>query len=254
MRHRRFAPTEHAFTFPLFMVYLDLDELPHLFRGSWLWSSRRIAPAWLRRRDYLGDPATPLKEAAHAHASGALGRQICGPVRMLTHVRQWGYLFNPVTFYYCYTEDGRAVDAIIAEITNTPWKERHAYTLDARSAGGNEKSMRFRFAKNFHISPFMPMSMEYDWRFSEPGARAHVQMDCAQSDGKVFDATLGMRRREATTAQLRRMMVKHPLLTLRVAARIHLEALRLWRKGVPVYPHPARSGQSWKDRAHERTR
>ncbi|TVQ33174.1 MAG: DUF1365 domain-containing protein [Phycisphaeraceae bacterium] len=239
VRHRRYAPKSHAFTMPLFMLYIDLAELPELFRGSPLWSTRRFAPAWLRRADYLGGRETPARsidECVRTIVAERTGRRPTGPVRMLTHARQWGYCFNPVTFYYCFDEAGERVEAVAAEITNTPWKERHTYVL-SRSAAG-EGALRRRFEKEFHISPFMPMDMKYDWTLPDPRDRLFVHMNNRREGRREFDATLVMRRREASGAMLARMLVKHPAMTLGVAGRIHLEALRLWLKRVPVHSHP----------------
>ena len=129
VRHRRFTPVEHAFRYPLFMMYLDLDELPHVLDVHPLWSARRPAPAWFRRRDYHGDAAVPLDEAVRATVAEQTGSRPRGPIRLLTHLRYFGYCFNPVSFYYCFDEEDRRVETIVAEVNNTPWGERHCYVL-----------------------------------------------------------------------------------------------------------------------------
>jgi DUF1365 family protein len=134
VRHRRHAPHAHAFRYRIYMLYLDLDELDRVFAGRWLWSVNRRNLAQFRRSDYLGDPTIPLAEAVRARVREALGRAPTGPIRLLTHLRYFGHCFNPVSFYYCYAEDGTTLDTIVAEITNTPWKERHSYVLPVAGA------------------------------------------------------------------------------------------------------------------------
>lgn len=149
VRHRRFAPRAHAFRYRLFMAYLDLTELDRVFRGRWFWSTRRPALAWFRRADYLGDPSVPLDQAVRDCVERNTGVRPRGPIRLLTHLRYFGYVFNPVSFYYCFDTADTRVETIVAEITNTPWGERHAYVLSARG----EQPLRFRFGKAFHVSP-----------------------------------------------------------------------------------------------------
>lgn len=238
VRHRRHRPREHSFTFPLFMMYLDLSEIERVFRARWLWSSSGPNVAWWRRADYLGDPREPLDAAVRREVGARTGREPAGPIRMLTHLRYLGHCFNPVTFYYCFDTAGERVESIVAQITNTPWKERHAYVLEAPSAGAESRTVRRRFSKEFHISPFMPMDIRYDWRLTEPGEALGVHMALDDGDGRVFDATLRLRRRSLTPAGLRRVLVRYPAMTVQVAASIHLHALRLWLKGLPVHRHP----------------
>lgn len=239
VRHRRLRPVPHAFTFQLFMMYLDLDEVPAALDGRWLWSARRAAPAWFRRADYHGDRSLPLAEAVRQTVARHSGVRPAGPIRLLTHLRYYGYCFNPVSFYYCFDEGDTRVDAILAEITNTPWKERHAYVLPwSPSMNG---VMRFRFDKAFHVSPFMPMDQAYDWRFTPPGRRLAVHMENIDARGRIFDATMSLTRREISGAALASALLAYPWMTARVAAAIHWNALRIWLKGNPYIPHPAKA-------------
>lgn len=239
VRHRRTRPTKHAFSYDIFMMYLDLAELPDLFDPFWLWSARRPAAAWFRRADYLGPPALPLDTAVRDEAEKMLGSRPAGPVRMLTHLRYLGYVQNPVTFYYCFEGDGRSIHSILAEITNTPWGERHTYAL--RSSEGGATGTTHRFDKAFHISPFMPMEQDYRWRFSEPGDRLFVHMENRSEGTKVFDASLLVRRQEISGGSLAHALVRYPWMTARVAAGIYTQALRLRLKGTPYHEHPARN-------------
>ena len=234
LRHRRFAPVAHEFAYPIALVSLDLSELDEVFRGRWLWSTRRPAPAWWRRGDYLGGDALPLDEAVRAFVEREAGFRPRGPIRLLTHLRMFGVSFNPVSFYYCYGAEG-IVEAVVAEITNTPWGERHAYALRRPGSG----KLRFGLEKRFHVSPFMPMAQRYEWHFSEPGPRLAIHMANWQGGARVFDATLRLRRREIGAASLAWTIARYPVAPLRVLGAIYWQALRLWAKGAPFHPHPA---------------
>ena len=238
VRHRRHAPRPHAFEYRLFHLYLDLDELPRLFEGRRLWRYEAPGVATFRRADYLGDPAVPLADAVRDLVAARLGRRPLGPIRLLTHLRYFGFCFNPVSLYYCFDRAGRDLDAIVAEVTNTPWNERHAYVLDAARGRHRGQSRRFRFEKAFHVSPFIGMDCAYDWRFTLPGQRLVVHMENHTPAGRLFDATLILRRRELSTATLARLLVAYPPITAKVMAAIYIQAARLWIKRTPFFPHP----------------
>src|ERR1700733_2144973 len=166
VEHRRTAPREHRFRYRLFMLYLDLAELPGLFDGTPFWSSAKPALAWLKRSDYLGPPELSLDEAVRCLVAQRTGRRPQGAIRLLTHLRYFGIRMNPVSFYYCFDAAGGKLETIVAEITNTPWDERHQYVLEVDAAHGRLK--RFEFDKAFHVSPFLPMDMRYEWSFNQP--------------------------------------------------------------------------------------
>jgi len=236
VRHRRYAPVAHRLVYPLFMAYIDLDELDDVFCGSLLWSARRPAVAWLRRADYLGDPDVALAEATRLLVSERTGRRPAGAVRLLTHPRTLGFRMNPVSFYYCFDADDD-LEALVSEVTNTPWDERHYYVIDRETAAVG-RSWSARLAKQFHVSPFLPMEMEYRWRFAPPGRRLGVHIENFGNGRKLFDATLSLGRRELTPQSLRAVVWRYPAMTLRVFLWIYLDALRLKLKGVPFFPHP----------------
>ncbi len=238
VRHRRFAPRPHVFARRLHLLYLDLAELPELFRDRWLWSAERPAFARFRRADHLGDPATPLDEAVRELVRERTGRRPAGPIRLLTQPRVAGFGFNPVSFYFCFGADGTMLETIVAEVENTPWGERHVYVLPAASARGRSPARQHRHAKELHVSPFLPMDMTYDWRFVGPGPRLVVHIEARREAIRLFDATLALERRELTGGALARALVARPLQPLRVFGAIYWQAFRLWAKGAPFHPHP----------------
>lgn len=238
VRHRRFSPAGLTFRYSLFMMYLDLDELPRLFEGRWLWSSERFNLAWFRREDHLGDPNLPLGYSVRDLVEQQTGERPEGPIRLLTHLRYFGYCFNPISIYFCYDPAGRHVDTIVAEVSNTPWGEQHCYVLGGALNEGRGTRKRYRFDKAFHVSPFMDMDVHYDWRFSEPGSRLSIHMENLNGDGKFFDATMSLGRREISAKALSRVLTQYPFMTAKVISAIYFQAFRLWVHGCAHYPHP----------------
>jgi DUF1365 family protein len=243
VNHRRRAPREHAFRYGLFMVSLDLAELDSVFRQRWFWSVGRANLASFRREDHLGPIDEPLDESVRKLVAAATGLHPSGPIRLLTHLRYFGYGFNPVSFYYCYDATGDRLEAIVAEVNNTPWGERHCYVLPVTAAGdmpggAHTRQQRWIFDKRFHVSPFMPMDLEYDWQFSEPADRLAVAMRAAHAGSRVFDATLLLDRRPLTAWNMALTLLRFPFMTAQVIVGIHWQALRLWLKRVPVHAHP----------------
>lgn len=245
VRHTRKTPALHRFRYRLFMLYLDLDELPALFRGRWFWSVSRPALARFRRSDHLGPEDQPLKESVCDLVERETGERPQGPVRLLTHLSYFGYCFNPVSFYYCYAADGERLETIVAEVNNTPWGERDVYVLPRSADVGTDKVQRFRPEKKMHVSPFMPMEIEYDWCFTPPGERLTVHMASYMAnskDGKrFFDAALVLDRTEISGTALARVLTVFPFMTIKVITGIYWQALRLWLKRVPYVPHPGKT-------------
>lgn len=248
IRHRRHAPRAHSFNYKLFLAYLDLSEIDAVFTKRWLWSAGRRNVAEFRRSDYLGDPDVPLDTAVRDCVEQHGGLRPTGPIRLLTHLRYFGKCFNPVSFYYCFGDDGRTLQAVVAEITNTPWKQRHAYVLPiAESSVQSAKDgdvHAWHFDKRFHVSPFMAMEHAYAWRFSVPGDALRVHMEVLPADAalgtrqKEFDATLVLERTPIDACHLAAALLRFPLMTLQVVVAIHWQALRLWLRGNPVHDHP----------------
>lgn len=244
VRHRRFLPVPHTFTYSGFWLYLDLAELDQVFRRRWLWSTKRFAPARFRRSDHLGDPTILLDTAVRDRVEEATGRRPDGPIRLLTHLRYFGYVMNPVSFYYCFSSDETRIQTIVAEVHNTPWGEEHCYVLDESQNLGRGRIHRFEHPKAFHVSPFMEMDYTYRWRLTEPGHRLAVHIDNLRGEDKWFDVTFLLKRRPITGFQLARVLLRHPLMTAKVTAAIYWQALRLWLKKIPFVPHPKHQATS----------
>jgi uncharacterized protein len=244
IRHRRHAPRPHHFRYRLFMLYLDLSELDRIFAGRWLWSVGRRNLAEFRRSDYLGDPAIALDEAVRQRVEQATGERPAGPIRLLTHLRYVGYCFNPVSLYYCFAADGVRLDHVVAEITNTPWGERHSYVLAAADAERRGSALGWRFDKQFHVSPFMAMERIYHWRLQPPDAALRIHMDVLTDHAIEFDATLQLVRRPLGAARLAFCLAAYPLMTARIWLAIHWQAFLIWCKHIPVHDHPRHRPQA----------
>lgn len=223
------------------MMYLDLAELPTVFNRNPLWSVEKINIASFMRRDHFGDPKEPLASSIQKLVRTTCGLRLEGPVHLLCHLRYFGYCFNPVSFYYCHDDKDEDVGVIVAEIHNTPWLEEHLYVLPTGdSIHPSAEWRQFRFHKEFHVSPFMDLSIAYDWRFHLPGKTLSVHMINYENGKKLFDATLSLTRREISPQNLTRILIRYPFMTHKVTAMIYWQALRLTLKGAPVYVHPSK--------------
>ena len=238
VKHRRNAPRPHAFRYRVYLMYLDLAELEELFAKRWLWSAKRPALAWFKREDHLGDPSRSLDSEVRALVEKQTGRRPRGAITLLTHLRYFGYCMNPVSFYYCWDTGGESLEAIVAEVHNTPWNERHCYVLDARAASKRTRRLRFEFDKAFHVSPFMPMDQSYDWSFATPGKSLGVHMQSFEAGHKLFDASMRLDAVPISAWSLARVLIAYPFMTGRVILAIYWQALRLWLKRTPTYSHP----------------
>ena len=242
VRHRRKSPRTHQFSYKLFMSYLDLDELPTLFNRYWLWSAKRFNLAWFKRSDHLGDPAQSLSESVRNRVEQETGHRPMGRICLLTHLRYFGFGFNPVSFYYCYDKNEQ-LHSIIAEVSNTPWKERYEYVFLVNTLKPDPAKGFYSFSneKRFHVSPFMPMDIHYRWHVTRPDQKLSVRIENLQAEEKVFEADLDLQRVEINSRSLRRILIQFPLVTSKVVLAIYFEAFRLWIKKTPFYSNSSRS-------------
>jgi DUF1365 family protein len=243
--HRRLVPEPHQFIYPLSQVWIDPDHPEQLCDLHPAWSHRRPAPARFRRADYGDRSGGSLVEAARDDLGAVLGRAPLGPVRMLSQIRRWGWLFNPITFYFVWDQPGGSsavaqhpVGAVL-EVTNTPWKERTRYPLILHSSDGR---LTAEFDKTMHVSPFLAMDHRYRLAVQDRDDVVAVDIDVVDPENQVVVHTgLRLRRRDATRRLLGASLRSQPLSTQRVSAGIHHQAARLWAKRVPVIAHPTKS-------------
>lgn len=249
VHHRRSVPSHHAFRYPLFLTYLDLDELDSVFAQSPWWSINRCNLVNFKRQDFIGPHSMSVKEAVVNTLKQHGVEGFNGQVRMLASLRYFGFCFNPVTFYFCFREGEDEATYLIAEVHNTPWNEKHVYVLSFHShteltmpcmnseAGRNT----FEFAKEFHVSPFNPMSMQYKWSVQQPGKTLQVHIGAHHNAEKWFSASLLLNREPLTSRSMAGILIRFPLMTLKVFAGIYWQAFRLWIKRTPIFDHPVSS-------------
>jgi DUF1365 family protein len=232
------------------MLYLDLDEQQLLLGLSPLLGATRLAPLCWRETDYL--PAwtrrgIPLKDAVREVVAKALGQAPCGPIHLLTQPRSWGISFNPVSFYFCHDSDG-LLAAIVLEVRNTPWRERFHYVLSVLPG----QPRQFSVSKQFHVSPFLPMDMQYHMRFHIDGAHVRIHMENHREERKVFEADLALQRKPLDAAALRRHVLAFPWMSLHTLGAIYWQAMCLLLKRTPLYAHTTRqSSQDLGNHVHE---
>ena len=253
VNHQRLKPKPHGFRYQVFMMYLDLNELPSLFSNMRFWSYGKRNIAYFNRADYYGDASKPLKDEISDLVKTATGHAPRGAIRLLTNMRYFGYCFNPVSFYYCFDANNENLQAIVSHITNTPWGEDYAYVHDLTAENHHEKSTKngvihvFKLDKNFHVSPFMPMDIQYDWAFKLEQDQLFIHMKNFQKQVdlstinlnpvEIFSATLALKKSPLTEKSLNWLLIKYPFMTFKVVAAIYWNALKLYLKRVPFYAH-----------------
>ena len=235
--HHRKSPKIHNLQYGIFMAHLFLDELDLVFKGRWLWSVNRPNLCSFKRRDYHRPEIDSLQDAVQETMSKQLGENLKGRVSILSHLRTFGYCFNPVTFYYLWHDNLASPIAIMAEITNTPWGERYAKCFRWTDSGSKQKS-EYDFRKEFHVSPFIGMNVDYDWRFQKPQETVKVDMYLRQNNESFFSAHLLLKQKAISFQNLSMALIRFPFMTLKVTAAIYWNALLLKLKGCPFYSHP----------------
>lgn len=234
VRHRRNDPPRE-FSPKLFLTYLDIDAVPGALDAFPLWSARHVAPVHFRRRDFFDGGTRPLGRAVRDLVEARLGFRPSGSIFLLAHLRTFGSLFNPLAVYYCWSPGRDTLDAVVLEVTNTPWGERHWYVFDAR--GGATSA---RTPKGMHVSPFLAMDVEYHVTWTTPGAALSLGIAVESTGRRIFDAHLALRRARLDRRSAIGFLARYPLLPRRSLLAIYCEALRLFARRVPLYRHPVR--------------
>lgn len=233
--HQRLSPKAHAFQYRVFMMYLDLAELDEVFAGNALWSTHKLSAARFKRSDFLGDSEHSLADTVRNRVEKETGKRPRGPIRLLANIRYWGFIINPISCYYCFDSSGTVLEAILLDVTNTPWKERQQYILSCDTSITEQK---INFPKAMHVSPFMPMDMDYQWSGSAPGQRLVFTLNNFSDSKKVFAAGVNLKREEISPFKLTMILFRFPLMTIKVFLGIHWQALKLWLKGLKIFKHP----------------
>jgi hypothetical protein len=237
LRHRRFRPAGHEFTYPVMMAFLDVDRIPELMRVSPLASYNRWNWTSFSDRDHFGDPRVPLRRRLERDAARHGITLPGGPIFLLTHLRYFGYCFNPVSFYYCYDRQDR-LELMMAEVSNT-FGDSQNYWLWEANEQPTANAKRYQCPKVLHVSPFMKMELDYTFVFTPPGDSLVAHMNTVDNGDTFFDATLTLEREPWTAAALHRGLLRFPWMTLKVITAIHLEAMKLYFKKLRFYPSPA---------------
>ena len=233
--HRRFGSHARQFAPRLLMAYLDVDALPDSLDDLPGWSGRRPAPVHFRARDFLTGEDRPLGPGVRALVESRLGRRPTGPIFLLAHLRTFGWIFNPLAVYYCWDEAGHALDAIVLEVTNTPWAERQWYVFDAKT--GSEATT----PKAMYVSPFLPMDLDYRVSWTTPGPGLDLSIAVTRDGRPLLRAEMTLRRAALDRRGSLRLLARHPLAPLRGSAEIYRKALKLWMDHAPLYRHPKKA-------------
>lgn len=233
--HQRLTPVNHHFSYHLFMVYLNLKNPDSAFKNRLLWSLENINVASFKRKDHLGNPHNTLESEVRKLILDKYNFEPKGDICLLTQLRYFGFLMNPVSFYFCWNGTNDSVDFIVAEVTNTPWSERYCYVLDCRN---QSDTFQFNLDKQFHVSPFLPMEQQYQWQFTINPQQIMIIMNNYEHEKLVFNACLDLKPKAMSSTNMAYILIRHPFMTLKVAAGIYYQAMKLWFKKVPFYPHP----------------
>ena len=242
IEHRRMSPVRNEFTYSVAYFYLDLDEIKNIFRFPFLLSYNFPGILSFWRKDYYGDKTLDLKQSIIELVKKQTGQMVEGPIRLLTNISYLGHCFNPVSFYYCFKADGKTLQYVVAEVTNTPWGEKHQHVLNFKG----EALETYEIAKSFHVSPFMPMTIDYTWVLSRPEQELSVYMQNRYVGEKplLFDSTLKLARHQLSHANLIKVFFKYPFITLKTVLAIYYQAVRLYIKGTPFFNHPSKEKMS----------
>ena len=236
VRHRRYGEKSNAFKYSMFLTALDLDELNQGFSiGRWF-AVEKWAVLSFRHSDYLDGEGKLTRQKVWDKVMSLGGENLDGKVTLLGQLRCFGIYFSPVNFYYCHDQAGELA-YLVAEVSNTPWNERHCYLVEHKQNTVTDKT--------FHVSPFMNEDMAYHWRFTPLNPRLYLNIDNVAPGGKtLFDATIVMDRQTFTRGNLIKQLIKIPAMTVKTMLGIYWQAAKIYLKGIPYVPYTKKSKES----------
>lgn len=236
--HSRFKPIEHRFRYRMFQVWVDVKQISALDQVSRWWSSTGFNLVQFKRQNYLPSEQGLYQEIC-ATIKQHTGNEFDGEAYLLANLSYWGICFNPVVFFACYKDDELCY--LVSEVHNTPWNERFIYVHDTNSAQGEPEANGFHvanFDKEFHVSPFMPMDLQYRWKYKIDNNRFSINMVLLQNSESIFNVSMQLDGEPLSRKQANRLPFRFPLICIKVVAAIYWQALRLWFKRVPIFSHP----------------
>jgi DUF1365 family protein len=240
LHHQRKSPKFHDFRYQVTFFYIDLAEVKRIFNLPLFFWDRFPRIFGFNRNRYLAGGAS-LDQTVRDLIFAKTAKKHEGPIRMLSQISYFGFCFNPVSFFYCFDRSGEHLEFIVAEVSNTPWNERKSYVFPCNR---DDEQHRFEFKKDFHVSPFFPMNLEYVWIFKSPNPRVGSSLNVLMEDWndsrteRVFFANLVLNPQPMTRSNLFKNIVSFPFMTFKTFGAIYIQAMRLWIKKVPFYSHP----------------
>ncbi|MEM0912708.1 MAG: DUF1365 domain-containing protein [Pseudomonadota bacterium] len=228
--HRRNQPKVHEFTYDIYLWFIKLSELETLNSQLSLFkiADSGLHPFRFAQKDYIPSETGDIESRALKKFNELSQCRLAGDVFLLGQVRTFGLYFSPVNFYFLKNAAGH-FSHMLAEVSNTPWNQRHYYLVDLSEQRNTEKA--------FHVSPFNPMDMVYKWRINQPDHELSLQLSCYRGE-KHFEAALDMKMQALSNPLLRRLLIKTPSMTIKTVVGIYWQAFKLFLKRIPIYAHP----------------
>jgi DUF1365 family protein len=236
--HSRSKPVEHRFHYRMFQVWVDLKQIDTLDQISRWWSSTSFNLVQFKRQNYLPSEQSLYQETCST-IKRHTGNEFEGNAYLLANLSYWGVCFNPVVFIACY--EGDELRYLVSEVHNTPWNQRFTYVHDASSAHAKPDAKGFHvanFDKEFHVSPFMPMDLQYRWKYKIDDTRFFINMVLSQDNESIFNVTMQLDGKPLSRTRANLLPFRFPLICIKVIAAIYWQALCLWFKRVPFFSHP----------------